>query len=73
MTFSALHRAAPDPPGVLAVYQHNTASDMSDADIVRTLAHIEAVSMETGWTLDGQFIVLNQWRPSDGLKGPRPE
>ncbi len=70
--FSALHRAAPDPPGVLAIYQHNTASDMSDADIVQALANLEAVSAETGWALDGQFLVLNQWRYGDGSEGSGP-
>ena len=71
--FAALHRAAPDPSGVLAIYQHNTASDMSDADIVQALANLETVSREMGWVVDGQFIVLNQWRYSGEPKEPRSE
>ncbi len=59
--FSSLHRATPDPAGILAIYQHNTASDMSDADIVQALANLEALTAETGWKPSGQFIVLNQW------------
>ena len=71
--FLALHRAAPDPPGVLALYQHNTVSDMSDADIVQALANLEAVSAATGWALAGQFIVLNQWHYGDGPGEAGPE
>lgn len=59
--FNALHRATPDPPGILAIYQHNAASDLSDADVVQALANLEAVCAETGWTLGGRFIALNPW------------
>lgn len=59
--FHALHYNEADPPGILAIYQHNTASDLSDADILDAIAALEAVSEETGWSLDGQFIILNQW------------
>ncbi len=71
--FLALHRAAPDPPGVLAIYQHNTASDISDTDIVQALANLEAVSAGTGWAPAGQFVVLNQWHPGSGLEASAPE
>lgn len=70
--FLALHRATPDPPGILAIYQHNTASDMSDADIVQALDNLETVSAETGWALEGQFIIVNQWRYGNGPEEPRP-
>jgi predicted nuclease of predicted toxin-antitoxin system len=59
--FAALHRASSEPPGVLAVYQHDTASDMSDADIVQAIANLERVSAETEWQFLGEFVVLNQW------------
>lgn len=68
--FNALHRAAADPPGVLAIYQHGAASDLSDADIVQALANLEATCTETGWMLDGRFIALNPWSYSGAEHPP---
>ena len=68
--FNALHRAAADPPGILAIYQNGTESDLSDADIVRALTNLEAVCVETGWTLGGRFIALNPWKYGSGAEQP---
>ena len=68
--FLVLHQETSDPPGVLAIYQHNTASDLSDADIVQAIANLEAVSAETGWGLTAQFIVVNQWHYGSTVNSP---
>ena len=57
----ALHRATPDPPGILAIYQHGATSDLSDADIVQALANLESVCAEIGRMLVGRVIALNPW------------
>ena len=68
--FLALHRTGPESPGILAIYQHNTPSDLSDVDVVRAVATLEVVSTETQWPLAGQFIVLNQWHVPEEVAAP---
>jgi predicted nuclease of predicted toxin-antitoxin system len=57
--FEQLHRANPQHPGVLAIYQDNNPDrDMSYADIVRALANLEKAGIE----LRDAFHILNAWR-----------
>ena len=59
--FFALHRQAPQHPGIVAVYQHNDPrKNLSYADIVAALGNLE----NSGTNQVGRFIVLNQyhWR-----------
>lgn len=62
--FLALQRDAdPHHPGSLGVYQDNDVSrDMSDAEIVRAIANIEAAVQSGGDPVLGHFHVLNDWR-----------
>lgn len=56
--FQALHTANPSHPGILCVYQYNNRlKDMSYADIVHAIANLEA----SGWNIQNEFVVLNQW------------
>jgi hypothetical protein len=62
--FASLHEAAaPNHPGILGVYQDNDASrDLSDAEIVLTIANIETASQQGGDPIAGHFFILNEWR-----------
>jgi hypothetical protein len=62
--FYPLHEAvAPNHPGILGVYQDNDVSrDMSDAEIVRAIANVEATTQQGGDPIAGHFFVLNEWR-----------
>ncbi|MGI2904382.1 DUF5615 family PIN-like protein [Tolypothrix sp. VBCCA 56010] len=56
--FQTLHKANPNHPGILAVYQHSDPSkSMSYLSIVKSIANIEA----SDYSLANQFIPLNQW------------
>lgn len=56
--FDALHKANPNHPGILAVYQDaNPSNKMSFKSIVRAIANIERANIP----LANQFISLNQW------------
>ncbi len=56
--FQALHRASPNHPGILAVYQEaNPLKKMSFKAIVAAIANLEAANIP----LANQFIPLNQW------------
>jgi len=59
--FHALHMSQVEPSGVLAIFQHNTDSDLSDVQIVQAIATLEKFSREAGWAFETEFIVLNQW------------
>jgi hypothetical protein len=57
--FAALHNANPQHAGILVIYQDNDPSrDMSLADIVRSIANLEAA----GVGFQGMFHILNDWR-----------
>jgi hypothetical protein len=59
MDFLALHRQAPDHPGILVVYQDNDPSkDMTYAEIGRAIANLVAL----GEPVAGGFWVLNRFR-----------
>lgn len=54
---------APNHPGIFGVYQDNDVSrDMSDAEIVRAIANVEAAAQQGGEPIPGHFFVLNEWR-----------
>jgi len=56
--FQELHQANPVHPGILAVFQNpDIAKNMSYQAIVQAIANLE----QAGYTLENQFIVLNQW------------
>lgn len=56
--FQDLHQANSLHPGILAVYQDFVASkNMSYQTIVKAIANLEAA----GYSLENQFIILNQW------------
>ncbi len=55
--FQALHRATPNHPGILAIYQHpDPLKSMSYLSIVKSIANLEA----SDYRLANQFIPLNQ-------------
>ncbi len=57
--FKRLHRRFPRHAGIFAVYLDNDRTrDMSDRDIVRAIANLEA----TGVTIAGGFWPLNNYR-----------
>lgn len=62
--FLPFHEASqPNHPGILGVYQDNDPSrDMSDAEIVRAIANLEAAMPQGGEPIAGHFHVLNEWR-----------
>ncbi len=56
--FEALHKANPNHPGILAVYQEaNILKNMTFKSIVRAIANLERANIP----LTNQFISLNQW------------
>lgn len=56
--FLAIHEAKPQHFGVLAVYQDaDPMKNMSYGAIVKAIANLQS----TGLSLQGQFIVLNQY------------
>jgi Domain of unknown function (DUF5615) len=56
--FLELHRANPTHAGILGVYQDNDPSrDMSQADIVRAIANVEA-AVELGATQSGASFTV---------------
>jgi hypothetical protein len=58
-----MHDADPNHFGILAVYQDNDPTrDMSDAEIVRAIANLEAAAQSGGDPVDGRFHSLNDWR-----------
>ena len=58
-----LHQANQQHPDILAVYQDNDPSrDMSQADIVKAIANIEATTESGGDPITGEFHSLNDWR-----------
>lgn len=59
--FHTLHTSQVEPAGVLAIFQHNTDTDLSDIQIVQAIAALEKFSQETDWAFGTEFVVLNQW------------
>ncbi|MFB8788811.1 MAG: DUF5615 family PIN-like protein [Potamolinea sp.] len=56
--FQELHQAHPVHPGILAVFQNSDlAKNMNYQAIVQAIANLEAA----GYTIENQFIILNQW------------
>lgn len=56
--FQELHQANPKHSGILAVFQNSDLTkNMSYQDIVKAIANLEVA----GYTLENQFIILNQW------------
>lgn len=56
--FNILHRADPNHPGILVVYQYlDRSKNMSYGTIVKCIANIEA----SGYNLTNQFVSLNSW------------
>jgi hypothetical protein len=61
--FLQLHESGGVHHGILAVYQDNDRSrDMSDAEIVKTIAHLENAAKRGGDPVAGRFHILNSWR-----------
>jgi hypothetical protein len=61
--FKGLHDSDPIHGGIFAIYQDNDpARDMSDAEIVKSLANVELASQNGGDTIENHFHVLNDWR-----------
>ena len=61
--FLELHRTSQRHAGILAVYQDNDPTrDMSQADIVRAIANLEAAVESGGNPITAHFHVLNDWR-----------
>lgn len=61
--FLQLHRVDATHPGILAVYQDaDPAKNMSYADIVNAIAHLEGTAQATEWQMTGELIILNHWR-----------
>lgn len=61
--FLVFHEAQPKHPGILGIYQDNDPSrDMSDAEVVRAVANVEAAAESGGDPIAGHFHVLNHWR-----------
>lgn len=57
--FALLHAATPQHPGILVVYLDNDPTrDMSDSEIVKAIANIEAAGVD----LRNSFQPLNAWR-----------
>ncbi len=56
--FQTLHKANPNHPGILAIYQQpDPSKSISYLSIVKSIANIEA----SDYSLINQFIPLNQW------------
>ena len=55
--FEALHRAEPNHPGILAIYDRNRLSDMSDPGIARAIQNLADAQVP----LAGVFQSLNPW------------
>jgi predicted nuclease of predicted toxin-antitoxin system len=61
--FKNLHLADANHAGILAVYQDNDPNrDMSDAEIVRSIANLELAAQTGGEPIQGRFHSLNDWR-----------
>jgi Domain of unknown function (DUF5615) len=61
--FKNLHDADSSHRGILAVYQDNDPlRDMSDAEIVKAIANLEAAARSGGDPVQGKFHSLNDWR-----------
>ncbi|MBI4280437.1 MAG: DUF5615 family PIN-like protein [Armatimonadetes bacterium] len=56
--YHSLHRSAGDHAGIAVVYFGNTPRDMRPAEIAEALRR----AWRALGDLDGQFVVLNQWR-----------
>ena len=60
--FRALHEQDQNHPGIFGIYQDNDSTrDMTLADIVAAIGRIE-VAVLLGYSIAGQFHVLNDWR-----------
>ncbi len=56
--FHELHQANPLHAGILAVYQNSDlAKNMSYQSISNAIANLES----SGYVLENQFVILNQW------------
>lgn len=61
--FQNLHDVDPGHAGILAVYQDNDPlRDMSDAEIVKAIANLQAAAQLGGEPIAGRFHSLNDWR-----------
>jgi hypothetical protein len=56
--FLALHRAAPEHPGIFLIYQDNRPSDMRPADIARAIQNL----VDAGVPIRNAVHELNHWR-----------
>ena len=57
--FNMLHRADPNHPGILVVYEYfDRSKNMNYETIVKCIANIQ----ESGLSLTNQFISLNSWK-----------
>jgi predicted nuclease of predicted toxin-antitoxin system len=56
--FLALHRATPDHPGILLIYQDNRPSDMHAADIAHAIQNLA----DAGVPIPNSVHELNRWR-----------
>ena len=60
--FQALHDADPLHFGIIAIYQDNDPSDMSDLEIVKAIGNLEDTAHRDKFQLHGTFFSLNHWR-----------
>ncbi|HLV81442.1 MAG TPA: DUF5615 family PIN-like protein [Chthonomonadaceae bacterium] len=56
--FRALHRAHPEHPGILAIFNdRDPTKNMTFVSIVKAIANLEA----SGWEFSGQLVAVNAW------------